>query len=77
MKGLKALQDLSKLVFIYGGQEQYRVIEKELKALEILKPCCIVADYKCENPEDRYELAFCRKICITEEEYNLLKEVLL
>ena len=53
------------------------IIEKELKALEILKPYCIVADYKCENPEDRYELAFCKKVCITEEEYKLLKEVLL
>lgn len=38
--------------------------------------CAIVADYKCENPEDRYELAFCKKVCITEEEYELLKEIL-
>ena len=30
-KELKALQDLSKLVFIYGGVEQYKIIETALK----------------------------------------------
>ena len=29
-KGLEALEQLSKLVFVYGGVEQYRQIEKEL-----------------------------------------------
>lgn len=47
--------------------------EKKLKALEIIKPCCIVAKY----PDNTYELAFCKKICIEKEEYDLLKEVLL
>lgn len=47
--------------------------EKKLKALEIIEPYCIVAKY----PDDTYELAFCRKICIEKEEYDLLKEVLL
>ncbi len=90
MKGLEALEHIAKdgfnmIITTYPPQKAFdgitkgdmvEIIEKELKALEILKPCCIVADYKCENPEDRYELAFCKKICITEEEYNLLKEVL-
>ena len=31
-KELEALQDLSKLVFIYGGAQQYQIIEKSLKA---------------------------------------------
>lgn len=56
--------------------EELSIIEKELKALEIIKPYCIVADYKCDNPEDRYELAFCKKVAITKEEYDLLKKVL-
>ena len=34
---LEALQDLSKLVFIYGRVQQYQIIEKSLKALEIIK----------------------------------------
>ena len=51
-------------------------ISQDLKALEIIKPCCIVADYKTDDPDTRYELAFCKKICITQEEYDLLKEVL-
>lgn len=81
-KGLEALkrirQETCPATYMndFDKNECCDIIEKELKALEILKPCCIVADYKCENPEDRYELAFCKKICITEEEYNLLKEVL-
>lgn len=36
-KGLEALKDLSKMVFIYGGVEQYKTIEKELKRLEELE----------------------------------------
>ena len=53
--------------------KEWGIIEKELKALEIIKECCIVAEY----PDTTYELAFCRKICIEKEEYDLLKEVLL
>ena len=36
-KGLEALKDLSKLVFVYGGVEQYKIIEKELYDYEELK----------------------------------------
>ena len=77
MTGLEALEKIrSHNYHIHNKRECLKIIEKELKALEILKLCCIVADYKCENPDDRYELAFCRKICITEEEYKLLEEIL-
>ena len=48
------------------------IIETALKVLEIIKDCCIVAEY----PNNTYELSFCRKICIEKEEYKLLKEVL-
>ena len=58
---LQALQDLSKLVFIYGGVEQYKIIEKALKALEIIKKRECVYDGLSRT---------------TQEEYNLLMEVL-
>lgn len=34
IKELEALQDLSKLVFVYGGVEQYKIIETALKEKE-------------------------------------------
>ena len=54
----------------------FNSIEKILKALEIIKDCCIVAEYPVLEEENKYELAFCKKICISKEEYDLLKEVL-
>lgn len=36
-KELEALQDLSKLVFIHGGVEQYKIIETALKNYEELE----------------------------------------
>lgn len=35
----------------------WNTLERELKALEIIKECCIVAEY----PDNTYELAFCKK----------------
>ena len=61
----------------FDKEECCKIIETALKALEIIKPYCLVADYKTDDPDTRYELAFCKKICITKEEYELLKEVLL
>ena len=52
------------------------VIEIAIKVLEIIKPYCLIADYKTDDPDTSYELAFCKKVCITKEEYDLLKEVL-
>lgn len=46
--------------------------QKKLKALEILKDCCLV-----NEGFGGYELAFAIKKNITKEEYDLLKEVLL
>lgn len=72
-KELEALQDFSKLVFIYGGVEQYKIIEKGLKALEIIKEYIRVE--KDENELYWLWLPF-GAIGITKEEYDLLKEVL-
>ena len=48
------------------------IIKKALKALEIIKKCCLLGAY----PNGTYELAFSTKIDITKEEYDLLKDVL-
>ena len=64
-------------IVISGKEYKCSDIVKHNKVLEIIKPCCIVADYKTDDPDTSYELAFCKKICITKEEYDLLKEVLL
>lgn len=75
IKSLEALQDLSKLVFIYGGAEQYKIIEKSLKALEIVKNKVIPfvsIEENCVTDLDAY-----RRKELTKEEYELLKEVLL
>ena len=75
---LEALQYLSKLVFIYGGVQQYQIIEKSLKALEIIKEKQVnvfiflhSGDLETYNDMVEYN----RKL--TQYEYDLLKEVLL
>ena len=61
-KSLKRLEQLE-----IEKQSFDRVIEKKLKALEIIKKCCLLS---------KHELAFTNKIEISQEEYDLLKEVL-
>ena len=80
---LEALQNIKILVNsveyaskIPSFAEELDIIEKHIKALEIIKDCCIVAEYPVLEEENKYELAFCNKICISKEEYDLLKEVL-
>lgn len=79
-KELQALQDLSKLVFIYGGVEQYKIIEQALKALEIIKK---FADYQIVSVQGQWYImqgvSFDKslKLPITEEQAILLQEVLL
>lgn len=78
-KGLEALEDLSKLVFIYGGVEQYQVIEKSLKSLEIMKEkrCDIYLLMECERLEHYNENDYLSSDqVLTQEEFDLLKEVL-
>lgn len=80
-KELEALQDLSKLVFVYGGVQQYQVIEKSLKALDIIKEKQVdIHDLLISRAVEQYNsythwLGY--KGNLTKEEYDLLKEVLL
>ena len=69
-KGLEALKELKeRLCFGYYVGEQVDTIEKELKALKIIKRLC------------HYDISFLDYVLdkgyITKEEYDLLKEVLL
>jgi len=62
MIGLKALKDLSKLVFIYGGVEQYNIIEKELKDYYDLKKECEEAKWYQEHKAlEIIKKALCKK----------------
>ena len=67
-KGLEALKVIYDLEDLQGGRDEfwkaYRIIEKELKALEIIKEKL--------SPLGRYTF-----LPMTQEEYELLKEVLL
>lgn len=77
-KELEALQDLSKLVFIYGGVEQYKIIEKALKTLEIIKEKEVVISILIRsNTLDEYNNnpMFVSKL-LTQDEFELLKGVL-
>ena len=86
-KGLEALEklknrpclstDWSKKEINYDyNKEEYDAIEKELKALEIIKEKKVnvkwlLNSYSCDDYNNWYD------IHLTEEEYDLLKEVLL
>lgn len=54
------------------GEHTRDEIAIKLKALEIIKKCCLLGSY----PNGTYELAFSTKIDITKEEYDLLKEII-
>lgn len=57
-KEIEALQDLSKLVFVDGGVQQYQIIEKSLKALGIIKSADTIEEL-CDEfvVEDNYDFA--------------------
>ena len=77
---IKGKEDICKFIDNVVGAND---IEKELKALEIIKKkkVNIFAFYKCcgwHNPSNYNDSIGCPVNCeITQEEYNLLKEVLL
>lgn len=81
MTGLEALNKIDNEV-LYGvyAQEHYSnelaTIRKELQALEIIKPLCEVV----ETPVKKYRYLKINGVVVytfkTEEEFNLLKEVL-
>ena len=81
MKGLKALEENLEMVTFHNNEDlatylsNYYIIEKELKALEIIKEKEV--DIKAFN--DLQDLQDYNYYCspeLTQEEYNLLKEVL-
>ena len=82
MKGLEALERLYcagylELDYVIGGRQKddYDVVEKELKALEIikaLKPFFFYISFSGKH----YLETIIDDVAITQNEYNLLKEVL-
>lgn len=75
----KELESLNKIAYSYGYDENIKIIEKSLKALDIIKKkevnvfvllhsgnLKIYNDYCCYNEKEQ----------LTQEEYDLLKEVL-
>lgn len=100
-KELEALQDLSKLVFIHGGVEQYKIIETalkeyegakshiealhkeridnelKLKALEIIVKKNVNINYLQTCRFEDYNNLVEIEEQLTQEEYDLLKKVLL
>ena len=83
-KGLKALEslvDTMPLALIEtNSMREIKIIEKELKALEIIKRCRV--DFHIFKRYTRYGLEQYNDEVwdderLTQEEYNLLKEVLL
>lgn len=75
---LESLQDLSKLVFIYGGVQQYKIIEKSLKALENIKEKEVnVFIFLHSGDLETYNEMVEDNRKLRQDEYDLLKEVLL
>ena len=65
-----------------GEKADYKVIEKSLKALEIIKEKRVDVRFlfQCKSLRDYnfiYKGTNQSKLCLTKEEYELLKEVLL
>ena len=83
-KGLEALKEI-KRDYKYPSQyeeELFETIEKQLKALEIIKNKQVAVDEfimcikKADNSLEEYN-AFAGSNALTKEEYELLKEVML
>ena len=74
MKSLEALERIGQITSPVCQEDEdcLIIIEKSLKALEIIKKCCLLGMYGYGD----YELSFVNKISITQEEYDLLKEAL-
>jgi len=82
MKGLEALVSLELNTCETADQKEwaYNIIEKELKALEIIKEKRVWVDALIVMSLKEYN-TYCKDVWntpeLTQEEYNLLKEVLL
>lgn len=80
MKGLEALKVIYNLEDLQGGRDEfwkaYRIIEKELKALKIIKEkeLNIFFVKRCNLEDFNYQCRYDQQL--SKEEYKLLKEVL-
>lgn len=90
MKGLEALEEI-KIVNYYeddeyadddylGIRKEIKIIEKELKALEIIKnhelADTLFSYLKVDKTPNEWNWGLPKKMQLTQEEYDLLKEVL-
>ena len=72
-KGLEAL----KLIYESQDKDLFAIIEKELKALEIIKTKRVDVElWRFTSNRDYYNKLVCEDRQLTEEEHDLLKEVL-
>ena len=85
MKGLEALGKITgtQNLTMYEQNECLKIIEKELKALEIIMNKLLVGCFSEEDNYSNYVMAITmsgdetlKKNMLTEQEYNLLSEVL-
>lgn len=78
MTGLDALKEINKVIPYAHITNEYKIIEKELKALEIIKDKRVNLEYlKCCETYEQYCLICSYGNEITKEEFDLLKEILL
>ena len=82
MTGLDALKEINKVIPYAHITNEYKIIEKELKALEIIKEKRVDIEFLFEEWEEQSEYALenynmNHEIELTKEEFDLLKEILL
>lgn len=69
-KGLEALKDISwQFDLNEKAQDEYKIVEKELKALDIINNKKVFVD-------DKKEVFIIEVLNLTQEEYELLEEIL-
>ena len=88
MTGLDALKEINKVIPYAHITNEYKIIEKELKALEIIKEKRVNVDYFIRFYKDKYyneylvdtQFTIGKQISetpLTQKEFDLLKEILL
>lgn len=78
-KGLEALKIIYELEDLQGGRDEfwkaYRIIEKELKAFQIIKEKLVDVNW-LKGCDELQDYNWCNNVELTQEEYDLLKEAL-
>ena len=73
----KELEALNKIAYRYGYDENIKIIEKSLKALEIIKNKQVNVFLLHSVDLETYNDMIADNRNLTQEEFNVLKEVLL